>query len=873
MHLRLAVGASALLCASAFVPHARRAAGATGRGAAADGLEDVSYRDLQIQCKAAGLNAKGSANALRDRLREAPADEGAVGGGAVAQAEEPSAAAAEPPARGATFDLDDDAVLLRMLDPNNALFKGALFDDAPVAASSEAPFPEAPPSEAPPRASAPVPSSWSGGGGFDDGAPRASRSGAAKPGTVDDDADFLASFDSAGFLDEAPLFDGAPPSRGYAPASRLDDDDDTWDVGRTETSAALRAPPRPVRNAPASEDAWDNRWTDVERSLLLEGDVPETPPDAFASPRQTSNAPQRGRGNADVEAVRKSLYAACQLQRRDEPSVIARDVAAQWKSLQSAAEAVGEEFTLSDCRQVLHVARRCADCDLAVNVLAAVEESPRGEASASEWGLALGAFARARRQRDADRVAGDAYARGKLPIPDAPLARALLKAAVGASNWRKALVLLRDMEARSVTGDFSVTEDDWDCAVFAAERACVEAAKAQAGSTNSRPSRVDEATAAAPWAVLDEMKSFGHSPQPKAYVAVANAARHATKPEAALKALVALRGSLGSPEYQPIEGRPAYFQDAAIATLDALRRAALSLEPSDALSRSKAEKRRDMYAACAGKVLDDFLQDVDNDPTRRGDGDAGFPANDQRAFVTAATACARCLRPDAAVSVLRKCKRRAALGVGEWPTTQLYNVVLDAQASAGLNVPALLLLDEMAADSTLQLDAVTYNICLRVCVKSGDFRKAEKLLDEMEKLDRLRPDVVSFTTAIRSCCARRDVSESDAAADGADKRRPKNDAGSAQAALRLLDRAIAAKATNDVTFRTALRACVGAPSEPPRPAAFAALGLTVLQRLHGVGQSTLSLDSATKDRLRGAAKAANRLNPSELRAAKAFGLL
>jgi pentatricopeptide repeat protein len=245
------------------------------------------------------------------------------------------------------------------------------------------------------------------------------------------------------------------------------------------------------------------------------------------------------------------------------------------------------------------------------------------------------------------------------------------------------------------------------------------------------------------------------------------------------------------------------------------------------ISKAKVEKRRDMYAACAEKVLDDFLQDVDNGPARDQE-DVMASANDERAFVTAATACARCLRPDAAVFILRKCKRRAALGIGDWPTTQLYNVVLDAQASAGLNVPALLLLDEMAADSTLQLDAVTYNICLRVCVKSGDFRKAEKLLDEMQKSDRLRPDVVSFTTAIRSCCARRDVSLEAAEKDGADKKKwPKNDAGSAKAALRLLDRAINAQATNDVTFRTALRACVGAPSEPPRPAAFAALGLTV----------------------------------------------
>ena len=99
-------------------------------------------------------------------------------------------------------------------------------------------------------------------------------------------------------------------------------------------------------------------------------------------------------------------------------------------------------------------------------------------------------------------------------------------------------------------------------------------------------------------------------------------------------------------------------------------------------------------------------------------------------------------------------------------------------------------------------DAVTYNIVLRLCARDGAYQRAAELLDEMvaDPSPKVRPDVFSFTTAIKACCVE-------------PKRRRRDDPrGAARFALGLLSRCADA---NEVTFRTALRACVGRPDDPP----------------------------------------------------------
>ena len=128
-------------------------------------------------------------------------------------------------------------------------------------------------------------------------------------------------------------------------------------------------------------------------------------------------------------------------------------------------------------------------------------------------------------------------------------------------------------------------------------------------------------------------------------------------------------------------------------------------------------------------------------------------AHFERCAVTAAGACARSMRPNAARQVLEVAKKRAAREAGAWPKTVLYNAVLDAFEAAGRSTDALQLLDEYDRNG-VPYDAVTYNIVLRLCARDGAYQRAAELLDEMvaDPSPKVRPDVFSFTTAIKACC-------------------------------------------------------------------------------------------------------------------------
>ena len=137
--------------------------------------------------------------------------------------------------------------------------------------------------------------------------------------------------------------------------------------------------------------------------------------------------------------------------------------------------------------------------------------------------------------------------------------------------------------------------------------------------------------------------------------------------------------------------------------------------------------------------------------------------------------------------------------------------------------------------------------------------------------DAARPDVFSYPTVIRACCA--------PARGGRRRRHTRDDGeGTAAAALDVLDRCVADARVdpNEVTFRTALRACVGHPDDDPPPFARAILGLDVLARMNRAGYRRSDLDGATLGRLAKAAVSArstDTLHDARYFAARAFALL
>ena len=545
-------------------------------------------------------------------------------------------------------------------------------------------------------------------------------------------------------------------------------------------------------------------------------------------------------------------------------------IRAAWARFAAACDGSDEAPSEGDACLALRPYGASGACDEARTVLEDVERLGRN-GTAREWHLALEAFSRAKRPGDADRFLGAARLRGAFPArPDGRLYRQVLKHCVGAANWRRALHVLEDMEAQKVDDeDLSVDARDWNLGVFAAERLAVDGAK-RAATKRGAKRAVKEGDAAAPGRILAAMAAHGHAPELKALGAAVNAARHAARPDLALARLAELRAAAAGATSAPWE--PDYRADGVVAALDAVKRAAAALD-GDARA---SEATRDSYAAAAVAVLEQFARDDDGGegPARRTDsrGADARAAAFERAYVTAAAACARARRPDGAHAAMMVCKKRAAQGAGDWPSIQLYNAVLDAYEAAGRGDAAIALLDQLQADG-VPVDAVTYNICLRVCAKAGDLRKATSLLDEMSKEvdENARPDVFSYTTVIRACCA--------PARGGRRRRHTRDDGeGTAAAALDVLDRCVADARVdpNEVTFRTALRACVGHPDDDPPPFARAILGLDVLARMNRAGYRRSDLDGATLGRLAKAAASArstDTLHDDRYFAARAFDLL
>ncbi|KAH8051868.1 endonuclease [Aureococcus anophagefferens] len=479
-------------------------------------------------------------------------------------------------------------------------------------------------------------------------------------------------------------------------------------------------------------------------------------------------------------------------------------IRAAWARFAAACDGSNEAPSEGDACLALRPYGASGACDEARTVLEDVERLGRN-GTAREWHLALEAFSRAKRPADADRFLGAARLRGAFPArPDGRLYRQVLKHCVGAANWRRALHVLEDMEAQ--------------------KRA------------------VKEGDAAAPGRILAAMAAHGHAPELKALGAAVNAARHAARPDLALARLVGARAAAAGSTPAPWE--PDYRADGVVAALDAVKRAAAALDGDARAKRGDATPTRPRPSPCSSSSRATTTAarararaDSGSDGAGRLEADA-----DGRGWRSAA-------RPDGAHAAMMVCKRRAAQGTGDWPSIQLYNAVLDAYEAAGRGDAAIALLDQLQADG-VPVDAVTYNICLRVCAKAGDLTKATSLLDEMSREvdEAARPDVFSYTTVIRACCA--------PARGGRRRRHTRDDGeGTAAAALDVLDRCVADARVdpNEVTFRTALRACVGHPDDDPPPFARAILGLDVLARMNRAGYRRSDLDGATIARRKAAA--------------------
>ena len=571
--------------------------------------------------------------------------------------------------------------------------------------------------------------------------------------------------------------------------------------------------------------AADDDTAFAEEELIAPDAEAADDDDAFAAQLDALFAEDDDDDDADdaAESARRALKAA----RAPGPAATA------WAELVAALD--GAAPAEDDATRALRVFSRAAACDDAARVLADCEACGR-PAGVGAWKLALEAYARSKRPRDADRLAAEARTRGVFPErPDGPLYRSLLKHCVGACQWRRAIALLDEMEGRD---DVTVDGRDWNLALFAAERLAVDASK--------RRGRLRRADAEGPDRVMAAMLAKGQEPTPKGLAAAVNANRYAGRPDLALANLARLQAAVKKKgRNEPWE--PDYAREGVVAVLDSLKRAA-KMEEGDAA--------RDRFAKIAVALATQAADDA-------ADGDDEREAHFERCAVTAAGACARSMRPNAARQVLEVAKKRAAREAGAWPKTVLYNAVLDAFEAAGRSTDALQLLDEYDRNG-VPYDAVTYNIVLRLCARDGAYQRAAELLDEMaaDPSPKVRPDVFSFTTAIKACCVE------------PKKRRRDDPAARARFALGLLSRCADA---NEVTFRTALRACVGRPDDPPpqRDAARVALGVLARMRVAGYRPDGLGdvVDGATLARLRRAARDDVGFSAEGARAAEFFGLV
>lgn len=541
-----------------------------------------------------------------------------------------------------------------------------------------------------------------------------------------------------------------------------------------------------------------------------------------------------------------------ELGRVAESSSSIEDVMAAWASVCELPQPPTE----ADGLAVLRACARLGAFEAAAQVVKDVELQ-RGRLSCEEWKLVYRAHAIGRQSAKVDALATAARKRGTFPeSPDGALFRAMLKACVGGKSWRRAVAIVREMHSRD---DVYVGADDWELVFFAIQRNCVDSGREGADRFKKRARfalksgleqerlqllqelerepavAVAAGDASAALVFLREMEEvYGCAPSIRAFDAAASAISHAARPELALDLLKIITerfsGAAHDANNDALELRRRAYTNA----LGALKRAAFLLMEAAPLEKPVTPfvgARRKQLALAAQRVVAKMFESPR---------DAADERVVEEALVVACATCSRCFDADGAASLLDAAKRRAAIvGGAAWPSIKVYNALLSAYEASGRSVDASRLLAEMDAR---QFDSTTFNICLKVCAKSGDFERAETVLDEMAKSDRVSPDVYSYTTAVRACCF-----------NGRRRREPRPGRRPAHA-LRILEKALSNGCANHVTLRTAVRACVGAPSDP-EPARFdAEHALAVVDIALKYGVAVPSFDEVTGLRLRAAAR-------------------
>lgn len=541
-----------------------------------------------------------------------------------------------------------------------------------------------------------------------------------------------------------------------------------------------------------------------------------------------------------------------ELARVAESSSSIEDVMAAWANVCDLPQSPSEADSLA----VLRACARLGAFEAAAQVVKDVELQ-RAALSCEEWKLVFRAHAIGRNSAKADALAAAARKRGTFPeSPDGALFRAMLKACVGAQSWRRAVAIVREMHARE---DVYVGTDDWELVFFAIQRNCVDSGREgtdrfkkrarfalKSGLEEERLQLLQElerepavavpaGDASAALVLLREMEEvYGCAPSIRAFDAAASAISHAARPELALELLKTILERFSGPAHDHDDDAVELRRRAYTNALGALKRAAFFLMEAAPLDKPVTRfvvARRKQLALAAQRVVAKMFE-------------SPLDAADERvveeALVVACATCSRCFDADAAASLLDAANRRAAIvGGGAWPSIKVYNALLSAYEASGRSVDASRLLAEMDAR---QFDSTTFNICLKVCAKNGDFERAETVLDEMAKSERVAPDVYSYTTAVRACCF-----------NGRRRREPRPGRRPAHA-LRILEKALRNGCANHVTLRTAVRACVGAPSDP-EPAYFdAEHALAVVNVAVKYGVAIPNFDEVTALRLRAAAR-------------------
>lgn len=513
----------------------------------------------------------------------------------------------------------------------------------------------------------------------------------------------------------------------------------------------------------------------------------------------------------------------------------------------------------SDGLKVLGALARLGAADEAREVVEDVERV-RGKMTGEEWKLVYAAHARVKKSSEVDSLLSESRKKGLFPDnPDGGLLRAILKACVGARSWRRAIAVVKDMHDRE---DVYATAHDWDLAFFAIQRRCVDSGRTGMDKFKNRARYlakqkqlgqllreveknpailVPDAEARAGVDLLRLVEQdYGVVPSLRAFDATIASTRHAARPELALELLRTITSRFRHTE-DPlvVETRHRAYTNA----LGALKRAAFLVMQVDERDRKDpfVVSRRRQLAAAAVRLVEKMIEDGDDDDE----------LCVEEALVVACSACSDCYEADAAAHLLAVAKKRAAVKPeAAWPTIKVYNAVLSAYETSERSDDASRLLAEL--DPNL-FDAATYNICLKVCAKKGEFAKAEGVLDEMTKAG-TRPDVYSYSTAIRACCTVAQQYQQNAHRRNRRNNTPPPGKGRVETALRVLELALANNCANHVTVRTTFRACVGAPADPLPLPADAEHAMAVVELVDRYNMPLPDLDDETMNRVRETAK-------------------